>query len=160
MGGEAFCTLQSVFCIGAKRLSLWLISFARNVKNFLTIINLPLIINYMKTIGLSGIIVGKVCGFGKEREKPQQIEIDVKIETDFTKVAKNDSPDYGIDLNTIYDLVTLALQEEVYTIETISYRVWEQLKNLDSAGKVKVRVRKRKPPCNGEVEYSEAIIEE
>ncbi len=114
----------------------------------------------MKTIGLSRIQVMKVCGFGKEREKPQRLEIDVEIETDFTKTAENDNPDYGIDFNTVYNLVTLALQEEVYTIETIAYRIWKHLKDLDSVERVKVRVKKSNPPFNGEVKYSEAIIEE
>lgn len=114
----------------------------------------------MKTIGLSGIHVLKVCGFGREREKPQKLEIDVEIETDFTQVAENDDPNFGIDLNTIYDHVILALKEEVYTIEAIAHRIWRHLKNLGSAGRIKVKVKKLNPPINEEVKYSEATIEE
>ncbi|MEA1912676.1 MAG: dihydroneopterin aldolase [candidate division WOR-3 bacterium] len=114
----------------------------------------------MKSIGLSGVVVEKVCGFGREREKPQKLEIDVKIETDFSKVASYDGPSYGIDLKTVYDLITLSLKDEVYTIEAIAYRIWKQLKNLKSAEKVMVKVQKSKPPFDGKVRYSWAIIEE
>lgn len=114
----------------------------------------------MKTIGLSGIQVLKVCGFGAEREKPQKIEIDVEIETDFTKVAENDNPDYGIDLNAIYSLVIQSLKDEIFTIETIAHRICENLKNLDSVERIKVKVKKLNPPVDGEVKYSVVTIEE
>jgi len=105
-------------------------------------------------------VSGDVFRFGREREKPQKLEIDVEIETDFTKVAENDDPNFGIDLNTIYDHVILALKEEVYTIEAIAHRIWRHLKNLGSAGRIKVKVKKLNPPINEEVKYSEAMIEE
>ncbi|MCK4420870.1 dihydroneopterin aldolase [candidate division WOR-3 bacterium] len=114
----------------------------------------------MKTIGLSGIIFERVCGFGNERKKPQKILIDLEIETNFLEVAQRDNPDYGIDFKTIYNHISLALEEEVYTIESIVYRIWKQLKTIDNAGRVKVRVRKPNPPLPGEVEFSEAAIEE
>lgn len=114
----------------------------------------------MKTIGLSGIQILKVCGFGKEREKPQKLEIDVEIETDFTELAEKDNPDYGIDLNNVYGIIEKSIKGEIYTLETIADRIFKNLKNLKSAKKVKVKVKKPNPPIEGDAKFSMVMIEE
>ena len=92
----------------------------------------------MKSLGFTGVIVDKVCGFGKERERPQKICIDVSIETDFKDVAEEDDPSAGIDFRTVYTLVRTGLEGEIYTLEKAASSIWEQIKSLNNAGKVNI----------------------
>jgi dihydroneopterin aldolase len=114
----------------------------------------------MKSIGLTGVIVNKVCGFGKEREKPQEICIDVSLEVDFKAVAEEDDPSFGVDFRTIYTLIRKGLEGEIYTLEKAALSIWRQLKSLNNVGKVKITVKKINPPFQGEVKNSWVTIEE
>jgi dihydroneopterin aldolase len=114
----------------------------------------------MKSIGLTGVIVDKICGFGKERERPQRICIDVSLETDFKTVAEEDDPYSGIDFRTIYALIRTGLEGEIYTLERAAISIWEQIKSLNNVGRVKVTVRKVNPPFKDEVENSWVTVEE
>jgi dihydroneopterin aldolase len=114
----------------------------------------------MKCIGLSGMIVDKVCGFGKERKKTQKICIDVSIETDFRTVAEEDDPSIGVDFRTIYDLIRVGLEGKIYTIEKAALSILKQIKTLENIGKVKVTVKKIDPPFQDKVENSWVTIEE
>jgi len=114
----------------------------------------------MKSIGLTGVIVDKVCGFGKEREKSQKIRIDVSIETDFRAVAEQDDLSLGIDFKTIYAIIITGLEGKMYTLEKAALAIWKQLKSLQDVGKVNVTVKKCNPPFQDKVENSWATIEE
>ncbi len=114
----------------------------------------------MKTIGLSGIQILKVCGFGREREKPQKLEVDIEIETDFTELAEKDNPDYGIDFKNVYEIIEKSIEGEIYTLETIANRIFKNLKDLKSAEKVKVKVKKPNPPIEGNAKFSFVMIED
>jgi FolB domain-containing protein len=113
----------------------------------------------MKTIGLSGIIVNKVCGFGKERKNPQKICIDVSIETDFKTVAEEDDPSFGVDFRTVYASIINGMEGKVYTLEKAALSIWEKIKALENVGKVKVTVKKIDPPFQDEVKNSWVTIE-
>ncbi len=113
----------------------------------------------MKSIGLTGVIVDKICGFGQEREKPQKISIDVSIETDFNTVAEEDDPSAGIDFRTIYTLIKTGLEGEIYTLEKAALSIWEQMKGLNNVGRVKVTVKKLNPPFKDNVQNSWVTVE-
>ncbi len=114
----------------------------------------------MKSIGFTGVIVNKIFGFGKEREQPQEICIDVSLETDFKTVAEEDDPSFGVDFRTIYTLIRTGLEGEIYTLEKAALSIWEQIKSLDNVGKVKVTVKKNNPPFQDKVKESWVTIEE
>lgn len=114
----------------------------------------------MKTIGFTGVIVDKICGFGKEREKPQKLCIDISLETDFKDVAEEDDLSLGIDLKTVYALIITGLEEEIYTLEKAAFSIWRKIKTLKNIGKVKVTVKKYNPSFKNEVQNSWATIEE
>ena len=114
----------------------------------------------MKTIGFTGVIVDKICGFGKERENPQKLSIDVTLETDFKDMAEQDDLSLGIDFKTVYALIIAGLEGKMYTLEKAAFSIWKQLKNLKSIGKVKVTVKKLNPPFQNVVEKSWVTIEE
>ncbi len=114
----------------------------------------------MKSIGLTGVIVNKVCGFGKEREKPQEICIDVSLEVNFKAVAEEDDPSLGVDFRTIYGLIRKGLEGDIYTLEKAALSIWEQIKSLNNVGKVKITVKKNNPPFQDEVRNSWVTIEE
>jgi len=113
----------------------------------------------MKSIGFTGVIIDKVCGFGRERERPQKICIDISLETDFKAVAKEDDPSVGVDFRTIYALIKTGLEGEIYTLEKATLSIWKRIKTLDNVGKVKVTVKKINPPFKDEVENSWVSIE-
>lgn len=114
----------------------------------------------MKTIGFKGVIVDKICGFGKERENPQKLSIDISLETDFRGVAEQDDLSLGIDFNTVYALIIKGLEGKIYTLEKAAFSIWKQMENLRNIGTVKVTVKKLKPPFQNEVENSWVTIEE
>lgn len=114
----------------------------------------------MKSIGFTGVIVNKIFGFGEERKQPQEICIDVSLETDFKSVAEEDDPSFGVDFRTIYTLIRTGLEGEIYTLEKAALSIWEQIKSLDNVGKVKVTVKKNNPPFQDEVKNSWVTIEE
>jgi FolB domain-containing protein len=114
----------------------------------------------MKSIGFTGVIVNKVCGFGEEREQPQEICIDVSLETDFSTVAEEDDPSAGVDFRTIYALISTGLEGEIYTLEKAALSIWKQIKGINNVGKVKVTVKKNNPLFRDKVEDSWVVIEE
>lgn len=102
----------------------------------------------------------KRCGFGEERERLTDIEVNVEIGTDFAEVVKTDEPDRGIDFDRAYKMIALAMQEEAYTIERMAYKIWNKLKEIKNSGIVRVEVKKTNPPVNGDIDYTGVIIEE
>lgn len=114
----------------------------------------------MKSIGFTGVIVNKIFGFGEERKQPQEICIDVSLETDFKSVAEEDDPSSGVDFRTIYTLIRTGLEGEIYTLEKAALSIWEQIKSLDNVGKVRVTVKKNNPPFQDKVKNSWVTIEE
>lgn len=114
----------------------------------------------MKTIGFTGISVDKVCGFGKEREKPQKICIDVSLQTDFENLAEEDDLSLGIDFRTVYALIITGIEGTIYTLEKAALSIWKKLKGLKNVGKVKVTIKKMNPPFQNEIENSWVTIEE
>lgn len=114
----------------------------------------------MKSIGFTGVIVSKVCGFGKEREQPQEICIDISLETDFSTVAEKDDPSAGVDFRTIYALIRTGLEGDIYTLEKAAVSIWRQIKTIKNIGKVKVKVKKNNPPFQDAVKNSWVVIEE
>jgi FolB domain-containing protein len=114
----------------------------------------------MKTIGFTGMIVDKICGFGKERENPQKICIDISLQTDFKDLAETDDLSLGIDFRTVYALVITGIEGKIYTLEKAAFSIWKQLKSLKNVDKVKVTVKKVNPPFHNKIENSWATIEE
>ena len=112
-------------------------------------------------ISVEGIKVYAFHGCLEEEAKiGGHYQVDVHIETDFSKAMNNDSLEDTVD----YVWVNKVVQEEMAIrsklIESVGHRIMKQLKSKNGKGKYRVVIRKLSPPINGDVDSVSISINE
>jgi len=112
-------------------------------------------------ISVEGIKVYAFHGCLEEEAKiGGHYQVDVHVETDFSKAMNNDSLEDTVD----YVWVNKVVQEEMAIrsklIESVGNRIMKQLKRKNGKGKYRVLIRKLSPPINGDVDSVSISINE
>ncbi len=96
----------------------------------------------------------------EEQSVGGKFEADADIYTDFTSAAKKDSLHETIDYHKVYKFMyRLALEEKHYLIETLAFKIADELLiNFSSIQKVAIRIRKNNPPLGGVVDCVEVEV--
>ncbi len=87
-------------------------------------------------------------------------ETDVDVWFDFKYAALNDDLMQTINYVEINKIVEKQMNVRADLIETVAYRIVEEIKNNFTVSKVKVQVRKINPPLDGDVKFVAVIVEE
>ncbi|MBD31258.1 MAG: dihydroneopterin aldolase [Candidatus Marinimicrobia bacterium] len=95
-----------------------------------------------------------------EKEVGAPFEVDVEIETSFTRAIKSDDIDEAINYDAIFKLVNSIVSNKRFNlIETLSNTIGDQILSKFEIEKVLVRVRKPKVQINGILDTIEVEIE-
>jgi dihydroneopterin aldolase len=87
--------------------------------------------------------------------------VDVELETDFLKAAKNDSLTDTIDYVIINKIVSEEMEIPSKLIEHVGYRIYQRIKReSNTIDKLTIKITKICPPINGDVANVSIIISE
>jgi dihydroneopterin aldolase len=82
-----------------------------------------------------------------ERELGNRFEVDVDLQLDVTRAAEVDRIDLSVDLAQVYEIVRSLMEgEPCELLETLAWRLADQLSHLDKVELATVWVRKLNPP--------------
>jgi len=111
----------------------------------------------MLTISLHGIrLHAKVGLYPEEKITGNDFEIDVDVYVDTT--GKDTLP--FIDYAIAYQIVADAFKQDGELLETFAKAIHDAIRiQFTEAGKVRVAVRKLRPPLGAEVKYSQVCYE-
>jgi dihydroneopterin aldolase len=85
--------------------------------------------------------------------------VDVKITTDYTSAAINDTLAETIDYCTVYAVVKAEMAIRSRLIEHVCQRILSHLKSKFPKARFEVKLTKLRPPMNGDVESVSVILE-
>ncbi len=109
----------------------------------------------MATIALEGMRFYAFHGYySEERKTGTHFEVDVYIETTFTRQVYMDDLFSTINYETVYFICKAAMKKPSKLIETVAARIIVGLKkqfHSKGLGEITVRIRKENPPLGGEV---------
>jgi 7,8-dihydroneopterin aldolase/epimerase/oxygenase len=87
--------------------------------------------------------------------------VDVYVQTDIGKAAKEDKVEYTINYETIYQICRLEMDKRRQLIETVLTAIVGRMKQqFPTMAALRIRVRKCNPPLGGRVDASWVEIEE
>jgi dihydroneopterin aldolase len=88
-----------------------------------------------------------------ERELGNRFEVDVDLQLDVTRAAEVDRIDLTVDLAQVYEMIRSLLEgKPCELLETLAWRLADQLSRLDKVEAATVWVRKLNPPLSGAID--------
>ncbi|MCY4172363.1 MAG: dihydroneopterin aldolase [Bacteroidetes bacterium] len=95
----------------------------------------------------------------EEKKTGNRYEVDVEVKFDFETAARNDDLQQTVCYESMYKIVETIITEKKFDlIESIAYLIAKHVLELSpDIEYAEVSVRKRNPPINGVVDYSEAV---
>ncbi len=88
--------------------------------------------------------------YDEERERGNQFEVDIVLETDFSEAAAYDVLDGTIDYEDIYKIVQEHMQRPSRLLEHVVDNILNEIKqNFDAVSFAEVKVYKLNPPIGG-----------
>jgi 7,8-dihydroneopterin aldolase/epimerase/oxygenase len=95
-----------------------------------------------------------------EQDLGGKYEVDLELYLDFEKAAREDSLEYTINYEKVYELVrNIICKQKYYLIETATYKIADEIiGQFPQTSKVQIKVRKYNPPVRGVVGYVESEV--
>lgn len=88
--------------------------------------------------------------YDEERERGNQFEVDIVLETDFSEASAYDVLDGTIDYEDIYKIVQEHMQRPSRLLEHVVDNILNEIKqNFDAVSFAEVKVYKLNPPIGG-----------
>lgn len=87
--------------------------------------------------------------YDEERERGNQFEVDVILETDFRQAALDDDLQGTIDYQDIYRIVQEHMQHPSRLLEHVVEKILEEIRKLPQVTYAEVRLFKLNPPIGG-----------
>lgn len=112
-----------------------------------------LVLKGLRFHGLHGL-------FEQEKIDGNIFEVDLEFSLSLQKAGETDSIEHTIDYAQARSVVAAIIEgDSLNLIETICYKIGEQLYKEFEIGALTVSVRKMNPPMGGETKYSEVTME-
>ncbi len=90
-----------------------------------------------------------------------RFEVNIEMETDFSKSAKTDKLDGTIDYSAVYRLVEKQMMIPSKLIEHVGQRIVDSLyANFDTIQFIRLKISKLNPPIKATIEKVSIVIEE
>jgi dihydroneopterin aldolase len=97
----------------------------------------------------------------EEREKGGEYEVDCEIETDISGCAAGDDIQDAVDYSAVYAIIREHVENRRYNLmETLAEKLKSEIMEKIGVKKIKLRVRKLKPPVGGKMAYFEVEVSE
>lgn len=85
--------------------------------------------------------------------------VNISIEAETEEAEKNDDLDGTINYATVYDLVKEEMGKPSKLIENVAYRIRKRVvSHFPAIERMTVEVQKKRPPVNGDVDYSSITL--
>jgi dihydroneopterin aldolase len=85
-----------------------------------------------------------------ERESGNWFEVDIAVETDFTRAAKTDDISGTVNYETLFRLIKEEMEKPSKLLETVAELIIDSvLDQLPAVSKVELRIAKLNPPIGG-----------
>lgn len=94
-----------------------------------------------------------------ERESGNWFEVDVTVDTDFSKAAKTDELDGTVDYEALYKVVRDEMDKPSKLLETVGKNIVEEiLKQFPKVTNVELKISKINPPIGGKAKKATVFI--
>ncbi len=98
--------------------------------------------------------------FEEEKVTGNDFEVDLEFSLSLLEAALNDDLTKTIDYSKAREIVTKVMNgPSLHLIETLCYKIGEELFKAFSPQNLQVKVRKLNPPMDGETLYSEVCMQ-
>jgi len=95
-----------------------------------------------------------------EKEVGNRFEVDCELKTAANLTSMSDSLDDTVDYSSVYDLVSRIVTENKFNlVETLANKLADDIFEAYNLSRVRIRVRKIKPPMAGEIDCFEVETE-
>ena len=95
-----------------------------------------------------------------EKEIGNRFEVDCEFKIAATQTLMSDSLDDTVDYSSVYDLVSRIVTENKFNlVETLANKLADDIFEAYNLSRVRIRVRKIKPPMAGEIDCFEVETE-
>lgn len=110
-------------------------------------------------VSLQGLVFHAFHGvYPHERESGNWFEVDIFVETDFTRGAESDELAGTVNYETLFAIVKSEMEIPSKLLETVAGKVVARvLREIPEVGKVTVRIAKLNPPIGGKCDR--AVVE-
>jgi 7,8-dihydroneopterin aldolase/epimerase/oxygenase len=114
----------------------------------------------MSRIALEGLEFHAFHGvYPHERESGNWFEVDVAVDTDFSKAAQTDELSGTVDYELIYRVVKNEMEKSSKLLETVGENIVEEiLKRFAKVTNVELRISKINPPIGGKAKKATVFI--
>tara|TARA_R110002096_G_scaffold303080_11_gene498104 strand:- start:9567 stop:9923 length:357 start_codon:yes stop_codon:yes gene_type:complete len=115
----------------------------------------------MDTLTLKSMSFHALHGyFEEEKEIGNDFEVDLEFALSLLEAAENDDLTKTIDYSKAREIVTEVMNgPSLHLIETLCFKIGEELFSSFSPQNLQVKVRKLNPPMDGETLYSEVCMQ-
>ncbi len=95
-----------------------------------------------------------------EKEIGNRFEVECEFKTAANQTLTSDSLDDTVDYSSVYDLISRIMTENKFNLmETLANRLADDIFEAYNLSRVRIRVRKIKPPIAGEIDCFEVETE-
>ncbi|MEQ8625027.1 MAG: dihydroneopterin aldolase [Vicingaceae bacterium] len=99
--------------------------------------------------------------FEEETTIGGSFEVNLEMETDFSKAMETDQLEGTIDYSRVYELIEQEMNVPSKLLEHLAKRILDVLyENFTTIQYIRLKISKMNPPINGEVERVSIVIEE
>ena len=99
--------------------------------------------------------------FEEEQTIGGKFEVNIELETDFSRSMDQDDLSGTIDYSKVYELVAQEMQKRSKLIEHVGKRIVDRLYfNFQEIQFIKLKISKLNPPISGEIGRVSIVIEE
>lgn len=97
--------------------------------------------------------------FKQENITGNTFMVNVKIKTDLSRAAETDNLNDTINYGMVFDIIKEEMSIPSKLIEHVAGRIIRRLRNdFDSIMQIELKISKKNPPVNGQVEQSSVLI--
>ena len=114
----------------------------------------------MSRIALEGLEFHAFHGvYPHERESGNWFEVDVSVDTDFSKAAQTDELSGTVDYELIYRVVKNEMEKPSKLLETVGENIVDEiLKRFATVTNVELKISKINPPIGGKAKKATVFI--
>jgi 7,8-dihydroneopterin aldolase/epimerase/oxygenase len=107
----------------------------------------------MGKIAIEGMKFYAFHGYYEEEQKiGNDYQIDIYIDTNFSKAATKDDLEGTVNYETIYRIVKIEMQKKTKLLEALGQRILDRIKGLfDTIENITIRISKLRPPISGDI---------
>lgn len=108
----------------------------------------------MGKIAIEGMRFYAFHGFYEEEQVVgNEYQVDIYLDTNFSKAAEGDNLEGTVNYETIYRIVKMEMQKKSKLLEALAQRILDRIKHVfDTIENITIRLSKLNPPISGDIQ--------